>query len=278
MRSFLKALFHGLLWVSFITGLANSAPAADANTIILQSTTSIANSGLYDTILPRFTEQTGINVHVVAVGTGQALKNARNGDGDVLLVHATSAEQRFVDDGFGVERFDVMYNDFIIVGPDDDPAGIKGMHDAPGALAKIAQTHSVFVSRGDLSGTHKKELALWALANIDPSDWSGDWYRETGSGMGATLNIARGMDAYTLTDRGTWIGFKNKGAHQISVQGGANLLNQYGVILVNPAVHPNLNTGAGQQFIEWILSEDGQRAIASFQLNGEQLFFPGGLK
>ncbi len=251
-------------------------PLSASEGIILQSTTSTANSGLYDAILPGFTRQTGIVVHVVAVGTGQALRNARNGDGDVLLVHARTAEQRFVDEGYGVERFDVMYNDFIIVGPPEDPAGIGGMRDAPAALVRVARTQAPFASRGDDSGTHKKELSLWATAGIDPTAWSGHWYRETGSGMGATLNTAVGMGAYTMTDRGTWIGFKNKGDHQILVEGDDNLHNQYGVILINPAVHPGVNAAAGQKFIEWILSANGQRAIAGYRVNGQQLFFPNG--
>ncbi|HZX23277.1 MAG TPA: substrate-binding domain-containing protein, partial [Woeseiaceae bacterium] len=201
-------------------------------------------------------------------------KNARNGDGDVLLVHAKSAEEQFVADGYGVERFDVMYNDFIIVGPPDDPAGIAGSEDAEVALARIAGAELPFASRGDNSGTHKKEMALWKEAGVDPTAASGTWYRETGSGMGATLNAAVGMSAYTMTDRGTWISFKNKGDHEILVEGDPNLFNQYGVILVNPEKHPKVNVEAGQAFIDWILSDEGQAAIADYRLDGQQLFFP----
>ena len=272
-----KNYWRGVLLIgALMIGSATTPSTAEENVIVLQSTTSTANSGLYDAILPAFAKKTGIAVHVVAVGTGQALRNARNGDGDVLLVHAQAAEQRFVNEGYGVERFDVMYNDFVIVGPTKDPAGIAGMRDASAALVKIASSESIFASRADNSGTHNKELSLWETAGIDPTLWSGGWYRETGSGMGATLNTARGMGAYTMTDRGTWIGFNNKGDQRVLVEGGDNLLNQYGVILVNPAVHPEVNAAAGQTFIEWLLSVEGQRAIASYQLNGEQLFFPNG--
>jgi tungstate transport system substrate-binding protein len=221
-----------------------------------------------------FAERTGIRVNVVAVGTGQAIKNAQNGDGDVLLVHAKSAEEKFVAEGYGVERFDVMYNDFVIVGPPDDPAEIGGRTDAATALKTIADTRSLFASRGDNSGTHKKEMALWKAAGVDAKAGSGTWYRETGSGMGATLNAAVGMGAYALTDRGTWISFKNKGDYQIVVQGDKDLFNQYGVILVNPEKHPLVRQAEGQAFIDWILGDEGQAAIASYQLEGQQLFFP----
>ena len=248
--------------------------AAEDKSILLQSTTSTANSGLYDAILPMFTDETGITVNVVAVGTGQAIKNAQNGDGDVLLVHAKSAEEKFVAEGYGSERFDVMYNDFIIVGPAADPAGIAGGKHAVMALKTIADSKSTFASRGDNSGTHKKEIALWEEAGVDTSAGSGAWYRETGSGMGATLNAAVGMGAYALTDRGTWISFKNKGDYQIAVEGDKGLFNQYGVILVNPTKHPNVKKTEGQAFIDWILGEEGQTAIANYKLDGQQLFFP----
>ncbi len=261
-----------LIWMSSI--LLVPTTWAGGKDIILQSTTSTANSGLYDHILPRFTENTGIQVNVVAVGTGQAIKNARNGDGDVLLVHAKSAEERFVADGYGVQRFDVMYNDFIIVGPPSDPAQIVGMQDAASALQKIAASESIFTSRGDTSGTHKKELRLWKAAGVDPTTASGTWYRETGSGMGTTLNAAVGMGAYALTDRGTWISFKNKGDFRIAVQGDKHLFNQYGVILVNSEKHPRVKTDEGQTFIDWIIGDEGQSAIASYKLNGQQLFYP----
>jgi tungstate transport system substrate-binding protein len=252
---------------------ASPVTAADSF-IIVQSTTSTQNSGLLDYILPKFTEKTGIEVRVVAVGTGQALKNAANGDGDVLLVHAKPAEEKFIADGNGVERFDVMYNDFVIVGPSSDPAGVGGMSDAPAALAKIAAAKAPFASRGDDSGTHKKEKALWTLAGVDAAASSGDWYRETGSGMGATLNAASGMNAYTLTDRATWIAFKNRGDLEIQVEGDAKLFNQYGVILVNPQKHPKTKVKEGQAFIDWLIGKEGQAAIASYKLDGQQLFFP----
>ena len=252
-----------------------SVPAlAEEKSILVQSTTSTANSGLYDDILPIFTAKTGIKVHVVAVGTGQAIKNAQNGDGDVLLVHAKASEEKFVAEGWGVERFDVMYNDFIIVGPAADPAGIAGSKDAAAAMKTIADSKSLFASRGDNSGTHKKEVSLWKDAGVDTAAGSGDWYRETGSGMGATLNTAVGMGAYAMTDRGTWISFKNKGDYRIVVEGDDKLFNQYGVILVNPARHPNVKQAEGQAFIDWITGDEGQAAIAAYMLDGQQLFFP----
>ena len=250
-------------------------PAARAGEfIVVQSTTSTRNSGLLDHLLPEFTAGSGIEVRVVAVGTGQALRNARNGDGDVLLVHAKPAEERFVADGFGVERFDLMYNDFVIVGPAGDPAGVSGMRDAVAGLAKIARAGAAFASRGDDSGTHGRELDLWKEAGIDASSASGGWYREIGSGMGATLNLAAGLGAYTLTDRATWIAFDNKGDLTVHVEGDARLFNQYGVILVNPKKHPHVKAAAGQAFIGWLLGPEGQRAIASFRVAGRQLFFP----
>ncbi len=260
---------------ALLAALAVSGAAAAAERfILLQSTTSTQNSGLFDAILPGFTAATGIEVRVVAVGTGQALKNARNGDGDVLLVHAREAEEAFVSEGYGVARFDVMYNDFVIVGPPADPAGIAGLSDATAALEAIAAAEAPFASRGDDSGTHVKELALWRAAGLDPTAASGTWYRETGSGMGATLNVARGMGAYTLTDRGTWIAFKNKGNFGILVSGDARLFNPYGVILVNPARHPRVKAEDGQAFIDWLTGPEGQAAIAAYKLNGQQLFFP----
>ena len=263
------------LAAALVLAFAAAAPArADGDFIILQSTTSTQNSGLFDHILPGFTEQTGIGVRVVAVGTGQALKNARNGDGDVLLVHAKPAEEAFVAEGFGVERFDVMYNDFVIVGPAADPAGVAGLDDGPAALKKIAEAEAAFASRGDDSGTHKKERALWQQAGVDADAVSGNWYRETGQGMGATLNVAVGMGAYALTDRGTWIAFKNKAGFEVLVEGDDQLFNQYGVILVNPAKHPKVKARQGQAFIDWLISGEGQAAIADFKLGGQQLFFP----
>jgi len=267
--------FAGDVTAALLVGALAMAPVASAErSIILQSTTSTANSGLYDHLLPMFDKQTGIRVNVVAVGTGQAIKNARNGDGDVLLVHARSAEEKFVADGFGVERFDVMYNDFVIVGPPFDPAGVSGMRDAAAALKKIAAAGAPFASRGDNSGTYKKEVTLWRAAGIDQGKASGTWYRETGSGMGATLNVAVGMGAYALTDRGTWISFKNRGDFTVLVEGDDELFNQYGVILIDPVRHPRVMAEEGQAFIDWILGEQGQQAIAGYRLGGQQLFFP----
>lgn len=242
--------------------------------IVVQSTTSTQNSGLLDSILPGFTAETEIEVRIVAVGTGQAIKNAQNGDGDVLLVHAKAAEKAFVAEGWGVERHDVMYNDFVIVGPPTDPAGITGMSDAVAALRMIANANAIYASRGDDSGTHKAELHLWAEAWVDVAAASGGWYRETGSGMGATLNAGIGMGAYILTDRATWISFGNKADHQIFVEEDPKLFNQYGVILVNPEKHPNVNADAGQIFIDWLTGAAGQAAIADYKIDGQQLFFP----
>jgi len=268
-RSFLTITVAAALSVS-----AAFAPAqAAVESIIVQSTTSTQNSGLFDFLLPMFSKKTGIEVRVVAVGTGQAIKNARNGDGDVLMVHAKPAEEKFVGDGFGVERFDLMYNDFVIVGPSADPAGVGGMRDALTALKKIAESRAPFASRGDDSGTHKKELRLWKAAAIDPAKDSGKWYRETGSGMGETLNAAVGMGAYTLSDRATWIAFRNKGDFRIHVEGDDRLFNQYGVILVNPKRHPHVKAEAGRAFIDWLLSDEGQNAIATYKVDNQQLFF-----
>jgi len=246
--------------------------------IIVQSTTSTRDSGLFNYILPIFQKKTGIEVRVVAVGTGQAIKNAKNGDGDVLFVHAKPAEEKFVAEGWGVKRYDVMYNDFVIVGPKSDPAQIAGTRDAIGALAKIAAGKSIFASRGDDSGTNKAELRLWKAAGIDVNAASGTWYRKTGSGMGATLNTAIGMNAYTISDRATWSSFKNKGNHEIVVQGDPKLFNQYGVMLVNPKKYPKVKAAEGGSFIDWLLSPEGQTTIASFKINGQQQFFPNAKK
>ncbi|AZQ67985.1 sulfate transporter [Silicimonas algicola] len=254
--------------------IAMTAGGAFAESIIVQSTTSTANSGLYDYLLPIFEGETGIEVNVVAVGTGQAIGNAANCDGDVLLVHAKSAEEKFVAEGGGVMRTDLMYNDFVIVGPTEDPAGVNGTDDVQGAMAKIAETGAPFASRGDDSGTHKAELALWNSAGVDPKSASGDWYRETGSGMGATLNTGIGMGAYVLTDRATWISFENKQDYDIAVEGDTDLFNQYGVILVNPEKCPSVKAEEGQAFIDWLLSDEGQDAIAGYRINDQQLFFP----
>lgn len=255
------------------TLLTVSASAAEPS-IIVQSTTSTANSGLYDHLLPQFKSKTGVDVKVVAVGTGQAIKNARNCDGDVLLVHAKAAEEKFVAEGFGVARYDLMYNDFVIVGPASDPAGIAGSSDANAALRAIADKAAIFASRGDDSGTHKKEKKLWKAAGIDTATGSGKWYRETGSGMGATLNAGVGMGAYVLTDRATWISFKNKGDFKIIVEGDKRLFNQYGVILVSKNKCPTVKADLGQKFVDWLTSAEGQNAIRAYKRDGQQLFFP----
>ncbi len=256
-------LFFGI----YVTSMADPV-------IVVQSTTSTANSGLYGSILPQFEKQTGIRVNVVAVGTGQAIKNATRGDGDVLLVHAKAAEEKFVADGWGVDRFDLMYNDFIFVGPDNDPAGLSDATSAVDALIRISSDRALFASRGDNSGTHQKERLLWTSAGIDPTASSGDWYRETGSGMGATLNVAVGMNAYAMTDRATWMSFGNKLGFKIVFDNDQQLFNQYGIILVNPSRHPHVNAKDGQIFINWMLGEKGQMAIANYTLDGQQLFFP----
>ena len=274
-RSFARRHYLKLAVLSLLLlGLASLAPRADDNFIIVQSTTSTQNSGLFEHILPLFTKKTGIEVRVVAVGTGQALKNAENGDGDVVLVHSQPDEEKFVADGWGVKRYPVMYNDFIIVGPAADPAKIAGLKQAPEALKKIAEAKAPFASRADDSGTHKAELKLWGEAGVDPKASSGTWYLETGSGMGATLNTAVGKQAYALTDRGTWLAFANKDDFKVLVEGDDKLFNQYGVILVNPTRHPNVKVKEGQAFIDWLVSSEGQAAIASYKIDGQQLFFP----
>ena len=255
---------------------AGIAPADDRS-IVVQSTTSTQNSGLFDHILPVFTDATGIVVKVVAVGTGQAIRNSMNGDGDVLLVHAKDAEERFVEQGYGIERFDLMYNDFVIAGPREDPAGIGGLQDPGEALRRIAGVESFFASRGDDSGTHKKEMFLWRSSGFDPIAHSGSWYLETGSGMGATLNVAANVDAYVLADRATWIAFMNKGDLVLHVEGDEDLFNQYGVTVVNPERFGHVRAQEARIFVEWLLSEEGQAAIASHRINGKQLFLPNAL-
>jgi tungstate transport system substrate-binding protein len=265
----------GFALCGVLLAAAYNLPVAAENTfIILQSTTSTQNSGLFEHILPMFTKKTGIEVRVVAVGTGQALKNAENGDGDVVLVHSKPDEEKFVADGWGVKRYDVMYNDFIIVGPSTDPAKIAGLKDAALAFRQIAEAKAPFASRADDSGTNKAELKLWQDAGVDAKAGSGSWYLETGSGMGATLNFAVGKETYTLTDRGTWLSFANKDDFKILVEGDPKLFNQYGVILVNPAKHPNVKANEGQAFIDWLIGPEGQAAIASYKIDGQQLFFP----
>ncbi len=268
-RRTLTAVVAALVLALFALGTT-----AQQRFIILASTTSTANSGLFDYILPKFTARTGIDVRVVAVGTGAALRLGANGDADVVLVHDRQAEESFVAAGFGVARHPVMYNDFVVVGPAADPSRVRGSRDAAAALRAIARTGSPFASRGDDSGTHKAELRLWAAAGIDPSKQSGQWYLETGSGMGATLNTAQAMGAYALSDRGTWLSFENRGDLVILVEGDERLFNPYGVILVNPARHPHVKAEEGRAFIAWLTSPEGQRAIEEFTVGGEQLFVP----
>jgi tungstate transport system substrate-binding protein len=261
--------------------LALAGPAlAKDKSIVVSSTTSTTDSGLFNHILPLFKKKTGIDVKVVSQGTGQALETGRRGDSDVVFVHARPQEEKFVADGFGVKRFPVMYNDFVLIGPKSDPAGIKGGKDIAAALKAIKAKSAPFISRGDKSGTHYAELNLWKVAGIDiagtdkDAKGSGAWYKEIGQGMGAALNTASAANAYVLADRGTWLSFKNRGDLDIVVEGDNKLFNQYGVILVNPAKHPNVKKAEGQAFIDWIVSPEGQKAIAEYKINGNQLFFP----
>ena len=263
-----------LLTLTLALVLTSTPLAAQSPSIVLASTTSTEDSGLFKHILPLFKAKSGIDVKVVAQGTGQALDTARRGDADVVFVHAKAQEEKFVADGFGVERFDVMYNDFVLIGPKPDPAKVAGTSDIVAALKAIAASSSPFVSRGDKSGTHSAELALWKVASIDPTTHKTTWYREIGQGMGAALNTASAMGGYVLSDRGTWISFANKAALQVAVEGDKRLFNQYGVSLVNPAKHPHVKAREGQAFIDWILSAEGQNAIRSYRIDGQQLFFP----
>ena len=266
---FFFCLITALASQVFIPWSAN----ASERFIVVASTTSTENSGLYNFVLPRFSEQTGIEVRVVAVGTGQALYIAQNGDADVLLVHHRPSEDQFVSQGYGVARYDLMYNDYVIVGADSDPAGTRHAADVADALTRIANHRSLFFSRGDDSGTHKKEVELWDRTEIDLSAVNGEWYRETGRGMGATLNMASSTDAYTLSDRSTWLSFGNKGNLALLFQGDPPMFNQYGIILVNPERHPHARAEEGQVFIDWMLGEIGQNLINSFQIQGQQAFF-----
>jgi tungstate transport system substrate-binding protein len=238
------------------------------------STTSTQDSGLFGHLLPVFKSKTGIDVRVVAQGTGQAIDTGRRGDADVVFVHARAAEEKFMAEGFGVKRYPVMYNDFILVGPQRDPAGIKGSKDIVAGLKTLKDKGVPFISRGDKSGTHQAELKLWSIAGVDIAKDKGPWYREIGQGMGAALNSASASNAYVLADRATWLSFKNKGDLVIAVEGDKRLFNQYGVILVNPVKHPSVKKELGQQFIDWLVSAEGQRAIADYKVNGEQLFYP----
>jgi tungstate transport system substrate-binding protein len=256
----------GILFGSFAFGQDRS--------IVVASTTSTEDSGLFGHILPLFKAKTGIDVRVVAQGTGQALDTGRRGDADVVFVHAKSAEEKFLAEGFGVRRYPVMYNDFILVGPKNDPARIKGSKDILAALRTIAGKRLPFISRGDRSGTHIAELELWYQAGIDIPPRKGSWYKDIGQGMGAALNTASATNSYLLSDRGTWLSFKNKGDLVIVVEGDKHLFNQYGVMLVNPQKHPHVKKELGQQFIDWLVSPEGQKAISDYKVNGEQLFYP----
>jgi len=259
--------------LAFATSLPEASAADAARYITVASTTSTENSGLFDHLLPMFLEKTGIAVRVVALGTGQALDIARRGDADVVFVHDEAAEEKFVAEGFGIARQAVMYNDFLLVGPQSDPARVVGK-DITTALQAIKAAQAPFVSRGDRSGTHAAELRLWADAGVDIDASKGPWYRETGAGMGAALNTAAAMDAYAISDRGTWLSFTNRGALTIVVEGDERLFNQYGVLLVNPARHPHVKRADAQAFVDWLVSAQGQAAIAAFRINGRQAFFP----
>jgi tungstate transport system substrate-binding protein len=267
---------HRRLWLAAILTLVahGSAVAQNRSTIVVASTTSTEQSGLFGFLLPRFTERTGISVKVVAVGTGQALDIGRRGDADVVFVHDRPAEEKYMSEGFGVRRFDVMYNDFVIVGPKADPAHIAGSKDVMAAFRDIAAAKAAFISRGDRSGTHAAELRYWKDAAIDIDAVKGSWYRDIGQGMGPALNMASAENAYLLADRGTWLSFKNRGDFAILIEGDKRLFNQYGVMLVNPARHPDVKTKEGQAFIDWLISPDGQKTIADYKVGGEQLFFP----
>jgi len=268
MRLLRRALLLALMAAFALPALAQE------RSITVASTTSTEQSGLFGHILPIFTRETGITVRVVALGTGQALDVGRRGDADVVFVHDRAAEERFVADGFGGPRRHVMFNDFVITGPAADPARIAGLRDTAEALRRIATARAPFVSRGDRSGTHAAELRLWQLAGVDPATGRGQWYREIGQGMGPALNTAAAQGAYILADRGTWLSFRNRQDQRILIEGDARLFNQYGVMLVNPQRHPHVKAADGQRFIDWLLSAAGQAAIASYRINGEQLFFP----
>jgi len=270
--------FSALLSALLLGAIASVAPTrAQDRSIVVASTTSTQDSGLFGHLLPLFKAKTNIDVKVIAQGTGQALDTARRGDADVVFVHAKSQEEKFLAEGFGVKRFDVTYNDFVLIGPKGDPAGIKGK-DIETALKAIQAKGAPFVSRGDKSGTHSAELALWKQADIDIATAKGPWYREIGQGMGAALNTAAAMNGYVLSDRGTWISFRNRGDLEIAVEGDRRLFNQYGVMLVNPEKYPSVKKELGQAFIDWLISAEGQAAIADYKIDGQQLFFPNAEK
>jgi tungstate transport system substrate-binding protein len=259
---------------TFVALLALSPAQAQDKSIVVASTTSLQDSGLFGHILPLFKARTGIDVHVVAQGTGEALDTGRRGDADVVFVHAKAQEEKFVADGFGVKRYPVMYNDLVLIGPESDPAGIKGMDDVVAALQAIKAKAAPFISRGDRSGTHIRELDLWKEAGVDIAKDKPRWCKEVGQGMGATLHAASASNAYVLSDRGTWVSFKNRGELEIIVQGDKRLFNQYDVILVNPAKHPHVKKELGQAFIDWLISREGKNAIADYKIERQQLFVP----
>jgi tungstate transport system substrate-binding protein len=280
MRESQKKLFAGVTLLTVVAAIAAYAflSSPKGRSITLASTTSTENSGLLGYLLPIFKGESGIGVRVVAVGTGQAMRMAKKGDADVVLVHHRPSEEEFVEEGYGVERIAVMHNDFVIVGPASDPAEIKGMSDATAALGRVRSRRAAFVSRGDDSGTHKRELSLWAALDFQPGNDDVDWYRESGSGQGATLNVASEMEAYCLSDRASWVTFANKRSLELLVEGDPNLLNPYSVILVSPQKHSHIKAAEGQQLIDWLVSERGQQLIAAFRVEGQQLFFPDALE
>ncbi|RUM96516.1 sulfate transporter [Pseudaminobacter arsenicus] len=268
-----RRLFSAFAAVALMA-FGSTAAVAQDKSIVVASTTSTQDSGLFDHILPLFKDKTGIEVKVIAQGTGQALDTARRGDADVVFVHAKAQEEKFIEEGFGVKRYEVMYNDFVLIGPKSDPAGIKGTSDITAAFEAIRAKQALFVSRGDKSGTHSAELKLWKEAGIDIDAAKGEWYRDIGQGMGAALNTAGAMNAYVLSDRGTWLSFKNRGDLEIVVERDKRLFNQYGVMLVNPEKFPTVKAEFGQSFIDWLVSPEGQGAIAEYKIDGQQLFFP----
>ena len=274
MKSIMKSRRHILAFAAVTLVAGITSVSAQDRSIVVSSTTSTQDSGLFGYILPLFKAKTGIDVKVVAQGTGQALDTGRRGDADVVFVHAKSAEEQFLSEGFGTKRYPVMYNDFVLVGPKSDPAGIKGTRDIVAALKAIKNKDAPFISRGDRSGTHIAGQNLWKVAGIDIEKDKGPWYKSIGQGMGAALNTASASNSYVLTDRGTWLSFKNRGDLIISVEGDKKLFNQYGVMLVNPAKHPHVKQELGQAFIDWLVSPEGQKAIADYKINGEQLFYP----
>jgi len=280
MQETRKKLFVGVALLAAVTAVVAFAfvSSPKQNSITLASTTSTENSGLLAYLLPIFKDESGISVRVVAVGTGQAIRMAMKGDADVLLVHHRPSEERFIREGYGVERVELMHNDFVIVGPASDPAGIKGITDLAVALERIRSGRLLFVSRGDDSGTHKKEISLWGALGYQPGDEDAHWYRESGSGQGATLNIAGEMDAYCLSDRATWVSFANKRNLEVLVEGDPRLLNYYAVILVSSEKYPHIKATEGQRFIDWLVSERGQQLIAAYRVEGQQLFFPDALE